>query len=122
MTEQEVLQGPFNIELHKRTFIDYLEVMLDVDGVVHYAIPSHQEFLIKKAMERNHWTRTQLMNVCPREMHTRFLEWLIDQSGGYIPVWQNFVLDYPLNRKQIAALRRLKMANLFHGKIPEVAE
>lgn len=122
MTKQEVLRSPFSIEQHKRTFTDYLEVMIDVDGVVHYAVPSHQEFLIKKAMERNHWTRTQLEDSCPQEMRGRFLEWLIDQSGGYIPVWQNFVLNYSLNVKQVATLKRLKLAGLFHGKIPKAVK
>ena len=65
MTEQEVLHGPFDIGLHKRTFVDYFEVMLDTEGVVHYAVPSHQEFLIKRAMERNHWSREELNAACP---------------------------------------------------------
>lgn len=120
MTEQEVLHGPFSIELHKRTFTDYLEVMLDTEGGVHYAVPSHQEFLIMRAMERNHWTREELIDACPREKRDFFLEWLISQSGGYIPVWQNYVLRYPLNKKQVSTLRELKMAGLFYGKIPEV--
>lgn len=118
MTQQEVLHGPFDIELHKRTFIDYFEVMLDVEGVVHYAVPSHQEFLIQKAMERNHWTREQLIAACPPEMQGWFLEWLIHESGGYIPVWQNFVLDYPLNAAQALSLSRLKAEGLFRGDVP----
>lgn len=120
MTEQEVLRGPFDIELHKRTFIDYFEVVLDVEGVVHYAVPSHQEFLIQKAMERNHWTREQLIAACPPEMQGWFLEWLIQESGGYIPVWQNFVLDYPLNTRQLQTLAELKEEGLFCGAVPLV--
>jgi len=114
-----VLHGPFDIGLHKRTFVDYFEVMLDTEGVVHYAVPSHQEFLIKRAMERNHWSREELNAACPKEMYGSFLEWLISQSGGYIPVWQNFVLNYPLNEKQIAILKKLRKEGLFCGKIPE---
>lgn len=120
MTEQEVLHGPFDIELHKKTFIDYFEVVLDVEGVVHYAVPSHQEFLIQKAMERNHWTREQLIAACPPEMQGWFLEWLIQESGGYIPVWQNFVLDYPLNTRQLQTLAELKEEGLFCGAVPLV--
>ena len=119
MTEQEVLHGPFSIELHKKTFMDYFEVMLDVDGVVHYAVPSHQEFLIQKAMERNHWTREQLIAACPPEMQGWFLEWLIQESGGYIPVWQKFVLNFSLNEQQILTLEQLKAAGLFLGNIPK---
>lgn len=119
MNQQDVLHGPFDIELHKQIFIDYLEVMIDTDGIVHYAVPSHQEFLISKTMERNHWTREELKNACPKEMYGRFLEWLISQSGGYIPVWKNFVLNYPLNTKQVSTLSKLKSAGLFSGMIPK---
>jgi len=101
-----VLHGPFDIGLHKRTFVDYFEVMLDTEGVVHYAVPSHQEFLIKRAMERNHWSREELNAACPKEMYGSFLEWLISQSGGY-------------NEKQIAILKKLRKEGLFCGKIPE---
>lgn len=114
-----MLHGPFDIELHRRTFIDYFEVMLDTEGAVYYALPSHQEFLIGRAMERNHWTREELEAACPQEMYGSFLEWMISQSGGYIPVWKNFVLNYPLNEKQIATLKKLKMEGLFCGEIPE---
>lgn len=52
MTDQnKVLHSPFDIETHKKTFIDYLEVVITSDGVIHYAIPSHQEFCINYAMQ-----------------------------------------------------------------------
>lgn len=41
MTQQEILQAPFDIETHKKTFIDYLEVIIRPDGTVEYAVPSH---------------------------------------------------------------------------------
>ena len=49
-----------------------------------------------------------------------FLEWLIQESGGYIPVWQNFVLDYPLNTRQLQTLAELKEEGLFCGAVPLV--
>lgn len=44
--------------------------------------------------------------------------WLIPQSGGFIPVWEEGVLRYPVTQKQKAALRTLKMAGLYRGGIP----
>lgn len=38
---QEVLAGPFDISIHKKTFIHYLEVIIKPDGTVEYAVPSH---------------------------------------------------------------------------------
>ena len=52
MTQDEVLHSPFNIETHKKTFINYLEVVITSDGVIHYAIPSHQEFYINYAIRQ----------------------------------------------------------------------
>ena len=53
---QEVLRGPFDIKLHKLTFIDYLEVVISPDGIVEYAVPSHMEKLLKIFMEQEHIT------------------------------------------------------------------
>lgn len=113
-----VLYEPFNIEKHKATFVNYLEICISTDGIIQYAIPSHQEFLIKMAMKNNNWTRDELMDACPKEYYCDFLKWLIPQSGGWIPVWENFVLHYePLTKSQINSLRKLKIHGLFNGKI-----
>ena len=118
MNRDEVLRRPFDIAIHKVTFQHYLEVMIAPDGTIHYAVPSHQEFLIWKAMERSGITRDQVMDACPKEFYGNFIDWLIPQSGGYVPVWEKFVYDWPLNTKQVAALRMLKLNGLYHGKIP----
>lgn len=44
--EQIVLNGPFDIETHKKTFKNYLEVIILENGRIVYAVPSHQEKLI----------------------------------------------------------------------------
>ena len=51
----------FDIHKHKQTFRDYLEVIIDADGHIMYAVPSHQEKLIAMVMEHQGWTRQQLM-------------------------------------------------------------
>lgn len=42
-----------------------MEVMISPDGEISYAVPSHQEFLIRKAMDANGWSRDKLMDACP---------------------------------------------------------
>ena len=64
--------------------------MIGKDGTVYYARPSHQEFLIRKAAEKEKCTRDELFDMCPAEYHCRFMNWLIDISGGFIPVWRKF--------------------------------
>lgn len=39
----------FNPKLHKQTFIHYLEVIIDENGKIMYAVPSHQDNMIKLA-------------------------------------------------------------------------
>lgn len=39
--QQRVLRSPFDIETHKATFVNYLEVCIDEGGTPHYAVPSH---------------------------------------------------------------------------------
>ena len=119
MSEDELYLLPFSIERHKS--VPYhleLEVMIAPNGEIEYALPSHQEFLIKKAMEANHWTRDELMAACPPEYHFDFMNWLIPQAGGFVPVWEIGVLNYPLTKEQVEALRKLKMAGLYRGYIP----
>lgn len=53
VNEMEVLRGPFDVETHKATFTDYLEVCIDPEGVVHYAVPSHQRWLVGEYMRLN---------------------------------------------------------------------
>lgn len=40
--EKYTLYSKFDIDKHAETFINYLEVIIDENGVVHYAVPSHQ--------------------------------------------------------------------------------
>src|SRR5690606_29819 len=66
MNEQQVLHSPFDMETHKNTFINYLEVVIDADGTIMYAVPSHQEKLIRLACERHGLSRDELNDLCPQ--------------------------------------------------------
>jgi len=113
-----ILYEPFDIQKHKANFTNYLEVCISPDGIVHYAVPSHQEFLSMIVMEKNHWTREELIKNCPIEYYGDYLKWLIIQSGGWIPVWENFIEYYKsLTKEQIITLKKLKMNGLYKGKM-----
>lgn len=119
MTETEVLNSPFDIETHKQFFRNYLEIMIAPDGTVEYAVPSHQEYLIGKAIQRHNCTREELYAACPREYYCDFLTWLIEESGGYVPVWEKHVYAPMMTTQQRTALKKLKMAGLYKGAIPK---
>lgn len=119
MTEDEIYSLPFDIDRHKLLpYHPKLEVMIALDGAIEYAQPSHQEFLMQKAMQKNRWTRDDLMKACPPKYHCDFMVWLIMESGGYIPVWEYGILNYPLTKEQTGSLRKLKIAGLYRGYIP----
>lgn len=117
---KDLLCKPFSVERHKAApYPIDLEAVIAPDGTIEYAIPSHQEYLIAKTMEKKHWSRQELMDACPKEYYANFLEWLIQQSGGYLPIWPRMTVDWPITHKQAASLRKLKMAGLFKGAIPQ---
>ena len=105
MTETEVLNSPFDIETHKQIFHGYLEVMVAPDGTIAYAVPSHQEYLIEKAVQRHNCTREELYSLCPEEY--------------YVPVWEKYVYAPMMTTQQRTALKKLKMAGLYKGAIPQ---
>lgn len=96
--------------------------MIDPEGVIVWALPSHQEFLIYKAMVRFGYSREVLMAACPPEFYYDFLRWLIPMSGGWIPVWKQGVMDYPVTKKQHAALKKTEAGRLFQRNITTSAE
>lgn len=119
MDECELYRLPFSIQRHKSMpYHVSLEVVIAPDGTVEYALPSHQEYLIAKAMEKKGVSREKLMDECPPEYYFNFLEWLVDESGGYLPVWERWTVDANLTLQQKNALRKLKLAGLYRGNIP----
>ena len=81
------LHSEFDIEQHKKTFIHYLEVLIEEDGHVVYAVPSHQELAIKMACKALKLTRKQLEDLCPPEYYSDFMTWLMSQIKA-ISVWE----------------------------------
>ena len=113
------LYSEFDIEKHKSTFFNYLEVLIEPNGHVLYAVPSHQELAIKLACKAKGWTREQLNNACPQEYYFDFLPWLLSLTGC-ISVWNDFMVGSCLGNPTEAQRKKLiemKRAGIYKGEI-----
>lgn len=113
--DQKVLSEPFDIETHKKTFIDYLEVIILQDGTVVYAIPSHQEKLIALACEKLQITRDVLNALCPVEYYGDFMNWLCKLTDC-VSVWNRYMVGNP-NERQQEVLKCLRDAGIYKGNV-----
>ena len=115
------LHSEFDAEKHKQTFVHYLEVVINKNGYIAYAVPSHQEMMIRVACAQLGISRDELNEFCPREWYCDFMKWL-SMITGLMAVWESHYEVYAVTKKQIAALRRLKLEGLYKGPIPDVYE
>lgn len=111
----EILRKPFDIETHKNTFINYLEVVILEDGTIVYAVPSHQEKLIALACEKLNITRTKLNALCPPEYYGDFMNWLC-QVSGCVSLWNSFMVGVA-NPQQVESIKQLIGESLYSGEI-----
>lgn len=116
-TKEYDVYSDFDLEMHKKTYVCYLEVIIQEDGTVVYAVPSHQEKLISIACKRLNVTRDELNAMCPRDKYGDFMNWLCSKAKA-VAVW-DYNCEYDeVNHNQIATLRKLKMAGVYKGSIP----
>lgn len=127
MTDQEVLNSPFNMETHKKTFINYLEVVILENGTIEYAVPSHSKKLEKMVCEKHNlkWNDDYLNSfelyahytklIKNHNIYMDWLDWLMTESGCIL-VWANKYEGKP-NEKQLAKLKKLKDYGLYEGEI-----
>lgn len=113
------IYSDFSIERHKQTFIHYLEIIIDKNGKVMYAVPSHQEKMIKLACKKLNITRDKLNEMCPEEYYCDFMVWL-SMVSGTCAVWENQVIGDKFTAEQIKALQMLKNEGLYLGEIPKI--
>ena len=73
-------------------WIHYCEAMVDQNGEVYEAVPSHQEFLIKTAMKKFGLTRRELYEQIPPEYSPLHL---LAELLGFVPIWYRFGLASP---------------------------
>lgn len=117
MSEKYGLHCEFDIEQHKKTFINYFEVVIDENGKVMYAVPSHQEKAIAEACKKLNITRGELITICPPEYYGDFLLWLC-MKANIIAVWNEHWLGANPTKRQIQTLKKLKLNGLYKGPIP----
>lgn len=106
----------FDLEQHKKTFTNYLEIIIETDGTISYAVPSHIEKACAIACKTLNVSRSELEDLCPPEYYMSWMEWVLKQSGA-IAVWQNGFCGPVPNKKQQVALRRLRMNGVYTGPI-----
>lgn len=112
----------FDIAEHKKKYTNYLEVLIEPSGKIVYAVPSRQEKAMALACEKLGKTRDEINAMCPREYYFDFLNWLLMLSGA-VAVWNDFfAAPQELTRKQVGALRKLKMAGLYNGIVPFISK
>lgn len=111
--QQQALHSRFKIKTHQELFHNYLEVVISPEGVVEYAVPSHQEKLISVLMEKNNWRRADVDNAIPIQYYCNMMEWLTEETG-YIAVWNDMFYGIP-NKEQTKMLQRLRAAGLYFG-------
>ena len=122
--QQRVLHSPFNIVTHKKTFINYLEVVIDDKGEITYAVPSHMERLIEIYMERHNVTREQITNKLiydpPWEYGLDMALYLCDKLNC-ICVWFDGYKGKP-NQIQLNKLKTLRFSGVYHGPTNDIYE
>lgn len=113
MNQQKILQQAFNIETHKKTFNDYLEVIILEDGTITYAVPSHQEKLIVLACEKLNIERDELYDLCPKEYYFDFMNWLC-KITGCVSLWNNHMAGRASTLQQ-KSIQQLIDERLYYG-------
>lgn len=111
------LYSEFNPDKHKETYTHYLEVIIDAGGKIMYAVPSHQEKMIKMCCKKLNCTRKQLNAMCPQEYYFDFMTWLSKMCGA-VAVWEKFTMGYKYTDAQINSLKMLKSKGLYLGEMP----
>ena len=112
------LHSEFDIDKHKETFVNYLEVIISEDGKIHYAVPSHQEYLINECMHQYDWDRQEVYDNTPVDYYGDVIIWLCKMTGS-VSVWNDFLQFYQINQKQFDSLVHLKNAGLYNGDMPD---
>lgn len=108
------LHSEFDIKEHAKHYVNYLEVIIRPSGKVEYAIPSHQEKLIKIGMDKHNCSREDYQSMCPREYWLDYMTWLTKDTKC-VSVWTDYFAGTP-NRFQRKKLEDLKRAGIYLGE------
>lgn len=118
--QQEVLHSPFNINVHKQTFISYLEVVISPEGVVEYAVPSHSEKLVEIYSKQKGFNdvlkaKKYIIDTTINNGMLSTIDYLTGVTG-YISVWFNgYVAGDPPTKAQLDKLKELFDNGVYTG-------
>ena len=115
MNAQQVLRRPFNAQTHKRTFINYLEVIILEDGTIEYSVPSHVEKLMTIACKKFGKTREEIDEECPPSYYFRYMDWLCDITNS-VALWVDMKKGTP-NEAQKERIQWLKDEGIYQGDL-----
>lgn len=101
--QQRILHSPFDPKVHKENFVNYLEVVITPDGVVHYAVPSHTMFI--------EWYAKNVLHI---ELTGQPYDWA--RKVQCIMVWNEHFIGEP-NDEQLKALKMLSDEGLYTGSL-----
>lgn len=113
MNQQKILKSKFNFEFHGKNFIQYCEVIITPNGEVRYAIPSHEQAILKYLSEKNNMSIKEIMkeyNTLPCcDIYDRLLE-----ESGCILVWYDryaYSRFHTITYEQFISLKNLELYN-----------
>ena len=115
--QQRVLHSKFDIDTHKRVFEDtYFEAIMDRDGVVYYAVPSHQMALLELLRNELKISYEEVMNLYMTSKDAIRLgpiDWLTKELQA-VAIWDTHFIGV-MNEKQKETLNKLAEAGLYRG-------
>lgn len=114
-TSYDCNYSEFDLSKHKKTYVNYLEVIIDSSGKVMYAVPSHQEKLVSIAMEYLGVSREELWRMCPPDYYFDVITWLC-MITSCVSVWTNGFIGSP-NKIQKLKLMELKSNGVYRGDV-----
>lgn len=104
----------FSIEEHAKKHINYLEVIIEDDGTVYYAIPSHQRKLIQLYCDKNNLTEKELYDMIPITVSPE--HWMC-YHGKYVAVWyEGIICSVDITDAQIEILSRMIESGIMSNK------
>lgn len=99
---EETFSMPFSIERHIHTFVNYCECVIDENGTILYAVPSHERKLMNIVMEKYNMTLDKLTDKAEHEDgQWDWINWLMRNSKcmcvytcGYAIPDDDFMTDH----------------------------
>ena len=107
----------FNLSEHVKTYKNYLEVIIHPDGSIHYAVPSHQYYLVEYLMKLWNCSKEDVELRCPQEYYFDYLTWLL-KCSHCISVWTYNIQYDNITPLQKRSLKLLKNRKAYLGDLP----